>query len=318
MSTRSKRASAELELALTVTSRFLIFSLSSPLLQLDKDKTSVGTVLASPRLADFSLQFLRASLLWKAAQETQAPASPILPRVNIRLSLSLCGDATPDAAGHEYVRVNQIKRNSFTIQALGVVYLGSARLGCRSDIVHPARSRSAHGSRRGRIGAGEKETQKKGAVGIGVGDLRQKVQTYNDMPTRWRFFEPRAGAFASKIAVGVRPAPASLADNLARYALVLTRPRPPPGPSAVYASWERRAVVMGEEMAWRARCASHAARPFVRRGAPRRRTWSSGGGYSGRSDVCAAPHALWHAACLVFKELAYPSFSSFLPSRAPT
>jgi hypothetical protein len=30
-----------------------------------------------------------------------------------------------------------------------------------------------------------------------------------------------------------------------------------------------------------------------------------------RSDVRAAPHVLWHAACLASKELAYPSSSFF-------
>ncbi|KAJ7837762.1 hypothetical protein B0H14DRAFT_3870294 [Mycena olivaceomarginata] len=63
-------------------------------------------------------------------------------------------------------RVNQVKRGSFAIQAFDVVYPGSSRLGGRSYIVHPARS--ARGSRRGRIGVGEKDPEKQKKVGVGV------------------------------------------------------------------------------------------------------------------------------------------------------
>ncbi|KAJ7840320.1 hypothetical protein B0H14DRAFT_3458236 [Mycena olivaceomarginata] len=267
MSARSKHVGAGLELALTVTSLF-----SSPLLQLDKDKTSVGIVLASPRLADFSLQSATPHAGDQShSYEIRSRRTPTATQV-LRLPTAIyalpspssscrggCAEEThartalqsptswacvfvcalrpllvTDAAGHKYVvrltcplpflgmliRVNQITRGSFAIQTFGVVYLGSARLGCRSYIVHPGRSRSARGSRRIRIGAGEKQKQKqkKGAVGIGTGHLRQTVQTHSDMLTPWvrrafgrslrRFFEPRADGFASRIAIRFRFSPA--------------------------------------------------------------------------------------------------------------
>jgi hypothetical protein len=72
---------------------------------------------------------------------------------------------------------------------------------------------------------------------------------------------------------------------------------------------------MGEEMADALRIAR--CTPFrpLRSTAPahmveRGRMWR-------RSDAHAAPHALWHAACLASKELAYPSFSPFFHLEHP-